>query len=308
MNIKWDKGKCYNEAKKYKIKKEFRENSHGAYSAAWRNGWLKDYDWLITDYKIDLTEKKHMVYAYEFKSLNSVYIGLSRNIKKRVNAHKTDSKSSVNEFCVKNGIDIIQPIILEKNLNIIESQEKEDEWLKKYIDDGWVIINKAKTGKNIGSLGYIGLFWDKNRTFNEALKYKSRSELRKKSSGAYKSALINGWLNDYYWMKPKNNQTHKPNYWNYNTCYNEALKYKNKKEFGKKSETAFKVASKNKWLCDYTWFINKKKSRNYWCYETCKNEYVKYKNRREFCLKAYSAYKLSVQNGWIDEFFPKKDK
>ena len=46
-------------------------------------------------------------------------------------------------------------------------------------------------------------------------------------------------------MKPRG-------YWTYEHCYEEAKKYKTKKEFEKNCESAYKVALKNKWLGD--WF------------------------------------------------------
>lgn len=39
-------------------------------------------------------------------------------------------------------------------------------------------------------------YWGENRCYEEALKYKTRTEFFKNSRGAYKSALKNGWLNN----------------------------------------------------------------------------------------------------------------
>ena len=43
---KWTYIKTYKEAQKYKYPKDFKNNSSGAYAAACKNGWLKDYTWL----------------------------------------------------------------------------------------------------------------------------------------------------------------------------------------------------------------------------------------------------------------------
>lgn len=45
---KWNRKTCADEAKKYKSLTEFEVNSSGAYAAALRNGWLKDYVWFAT--------------------------------------------------------------------------------------------------------------------------------------------------------------------------------------------------------------------------------------------------------------------
>lgn len=42
--------------------------------------------------------------------------------------------------------------------------------------------------------------WDYENTYNEAKKYKSRSEFKKGKLGAYKSACFHKWLDDYFWM------------------------------------------------------------------------------------------------------------
>ena len=42
---KWNRDRCYEEAKKYKTKLEFQKKSPSCYDAARRNGWLKDYTW-----------------------------------------------------------------------------------------------------------------------------------------------------------------------------------------------------------------------------------------------------------------------
>lgn len=44
---KWTYNKCYKEAEKYKYPVDFKRSAPGAYAAASRNGWLKDYTWLI---------------------------------------------------------------------------------------------------------------------------------------------------------------------------------------------------------------------------------------------------------------------
>ena len=42
---KWNKTRCYEEAKKYKTRGEFLKKSPSCYDAARRNGWLNDYTW-----------------------------------------------------------------------------------------------------------------------------------------------------------------------------------------------------------------------------------------------------------------------
>ena len=41
----WTYETCLEEAKKYKTKIEFRNNSRRAYDAAYRHNWMKDFTW-----------------------------------------------------------------------------------------------------------------------------------------------------------------------------------------------------------------------------------------------------------------------
>ena len=41
----WNRETCYEEAKKYSSKKEFKQHVNGAYQFAYREGWLDDYTW-----------------------------------------------------------------------------------------------------------------------------------------------------------------------------------------------------------------------------------------------------------------------
>jgi len=101
--------------------------------------------------------------------------------------------------------------------------------------------------------GYWNVYENAER---EAKKYKTRFEFQKSCNGAYQAARKNGWLKDYTWFKEPR-KFHKPSvYWNKEKSYQEALKYKTRSEFQKGCVSAYNAAWKNKWLDDYTWFVN----------------------------------------------------
>lgn len=314
MNLKWTFEKCKKEAKKYNTKFDFITKSHGAYIASWRNNWLGEFTWLKRKtYESDKNKKNYYVYSYELNTINKVYVGITNNINRRDRQHRFGNKSknkieySNLYFTAKeNNIILPQPIILYKELTPSEAQIKEHDCIEEYKLNGWILINKAKTGYCIGSVGTPWIKWDKEKCYKEALKYTKRSDFSKSSNGAYESARKNGWLDDYTWFK-KSHITHKKGYWTYDTCYQEALKFKTKKEFEKESGTAAKKAWENKWMDDYFWFEEKQKPRNYWNYETCENASKKCANRTEFCKKYYRAYEISLKNKWIDLFFCNKN-
>lgn len=94
--------------------------------------------------------------------------------------------------------------------------------------------------------------------------------------------------------------------WNYETCYNEAKKYETKSDFEKGSRGAYKSALKNKWLDNYTWFIDGNKrallKRTLWNKETCYKEAQKYKTKSEFKYGSNGAYNVARKNKWLDDY------
>ena len=65
--------------------------------------------------------------------------------------------------------------------------------------------------------------WTENTLLEEAKKYKTRSDFAKAKPGAYEYALRYSLLDKCVWFTERK----KPNgYWKYETCYQEALKYK----------------------------------------------------------------------------------
>ena len=295
--VKWTSEKCYNEAKKYKTLVEFRDNNICAHYAAYRNGWLKDYDWLE---KPMLPDKPiYVVYRYYDKDTNTVYVGLAKDMKRRhrehcrgVVKHGERKYDVVNNFFVSIGKKMPEPTILIDNLYAEDAQKYEGEYIEKYKNEGFNVLNLAKAG----SLGAYNSKWTKEACYNEAKKYNSRTEFQKKARGAYKAALKNEWMNDYVWFIKLWEKK-----WDYETCYAEAKKYKSRSEFDTNNASAYNAARQNGWLNDYTWMIPPITIKK-WTYETCYNEAKKYQSKAEFRAKSSSAYQISKKNGWIGEY------
>lgn len=150
-----DKERCVEEARKYRNKKEFQFKSYGCYSSMKRNGWLSELDGMYdgTILYMGYDEKINVVYVYEMKDFNTFYVGRTNNIIRRDRQHRNGYGHSngdtefdgLYKFCEEKGIEVPKPKILAENLNALESQEQEDYWKNKYIEDGWVSLNKAKT-------------------------------------------------------------------------------------------------------------------------------------------------------------------
>ncbi len=296
----WTKERVTEESKKYKTRGEFHDNCGTAYGKARVNGWLDEFIWLKDD-RIDFVEGHiDCVYAYEFKDLNAVYVGrtLERRARERDKEHLFTDKDAVFLFAKEKGIPVPKMKILEDGLTLAEGVKKEGDYLDCYRKDGWVILNRTKTG-GIGKIAKNK--WTDKTCYDEARKYKTRGEFAESNGSAYDVARRNGWLEDYTWFE----EIQKPSgYWdNYDNCYNAALKCKNKSEFNKKFNRACVIAKKNGWMKDYTWLNIKRIAHNKkWDCRTVYEEARKYNTRKEFSDNAHGAYKVALTNGWMDSY------
>jgi len=139
-------------------------------------------------------------------------------------------------------------------------------------------------------------YWTKNICYNEALKYKSRTEFSNNSRGAYGASVRNGWIeyvcghmisNFIYWSKEK--------------CYVEALKYNNRTDFYKQSPLAYSASIRHKWIDDVCSHMRYKHFYNHWNKERCYKEALKYNTRKEFQDNSGSAYNSALRNKWLND-------
>jgi hypothetical protein len=287
----WTKERCQEEALKYNSKSEFRKNSGSAYTTSLTNGWIDE----ICSHMLPIGSlKKRYIYSYEFSD-KSVYVGLTWNIADRKRRHIEDVRSAVNKY-IKNNPNISYEFKEWGYYDMLDAGKMEEEKEKEYINSGWVILNVAKTG----SLGGMTIKWTKEKCQEEALKYNSRNEFRKNSSGAYDTSRKNGWLDE---ICSHMVELQKPdNYWTKERCQEEALKYNSRSEFKKNSGSAYSKSHIEGWFDEICSHMDElKKPDGYWTKERCQEEALKYNSRTEFSKNSKTAYNSSRKNGWIDE-------
>ena len=90
--------------------------------------------------------------------------------------------------------------------------------------------------------------------------------------------------------------------WTYESCYEEAKKYKTKVEFQKGSASAFKYANDKRILSDFIWLEELKKPNGYWTRERCEEEARKYHTKGDFLKGCSAAHHAAVVNGWLDDY------
>lgn len=326
----WTKEKCHEEALKYTKRSDFEKNSITAYSKSRKNKWL---DNICNHMKHSGNLYKRCIYSYEFSD-GKFYVGLTYNIDIRDKQHKSIKNSSVYKHIDKTKLVPILNILFDYT-DIETAKKIENIYLKKYISEGWITLNRCKTGA-VGSLTK----WTKEKCIEEASKYKSIQELRKKSKTVYKNYIIYNLniLTDNKITKEKcieealkynNRLEFKKNaskeyffcrrnkiinevcshmkklrfvIWTKEKCQEESLKYNNISDFKNNSGSAYYSSYKNKWLDEIcTHMTPKEKPKGYWTKEKCQEEALKYTKRREFSIKSAGVYSKSRKNKWLDE-------
>lgn len=92
-----------------------------------------------------LGDRKHrMIYAYEFPD-NSVYVGLTYDLEKREEGHKSKPNSAVRKHIEATGLTPIRKTLTEF-VPVEEARFLEGYYVEKYKSEGWNILNVVATG------------------------------------------------------------------------------------------------------------------------------------------------------------------
>ena len=245
------------EASKYKTKKEFRKHCKSGYNAALRNNYITYLDdnlFIKEDKRFNEEKNKnHLIYVYEIKDYNTCYVGQTINLHERDMSHRRGRKHSDGRitydglymFCKHKNINIPSPIIKEYELNAKESLIKEDDWLNFYKENGWNVLNIAKTGEFSGSIG-SNKIWTYERCKEFCKNYLYKNELRKANYQCYYVCLTNDWFDEFGILDKK---IHKNGYWNNkDRCIKVARSCKDKTDFIVNHQGAYKSAVRNQWI------------------------------------------------------------
>ena len=142
--------------------------------------------------------------------------------------------------------------------------------------------------------------WTRETVFEESKKYSSRSVFKRESSGAFRIAYINGWLDEMAWLV---HPIAKPIKWTKKVVFEESIKYSSITEFINNSVTAYKIARDNDWITEMTWLApSKRKPSGYWnIKDNVIQESKKYNSVTEFQRKNSHAFNSAKRNGWLNE-------
>ena len=286
----WTKEKCQEEALKYQNKTDFDKYSCSAYDKSLKYKWL---DEICYHMKQKGDKYKRCIYVYEFVD-NFVYVGLTYNIDIRNKQHLF-SNTTVGEYIIKTKQEpkLIQ---LTDYIDVEDAKILEGEFVEKYRNNGWNILNKAKTG----SVGGCKIKWTKEKCQEEALKYESKYKFKTNCIGAFTRAKKENWLDEICSHMIK--KQYCSGYWTKDRCLEKALKYDNIKDFRNDFSGAYSSSSKNGWLDDITYHMTRKQKPNgYWTKEKCLEEITKYDKISHFKRDSGAAYNSAKRNKWLDE-------
>ena len=231
----WTKELCKEEALKYKTSLDFVKNSGGCYAASSRNGYL---DEICSHFQIKGSRYMRFVYAYEFPD-NHVYVGLTYNIKERKMRHL--KKGSVFNYSEFTKLIPIFKKLTDIPVEVEEAKKLEYIYLQQYIKEGWIKLNRAKTG----GIGGNVFKWGYDKCLLEAKKYKYRSDFKKGSAGAFDSARRLGFLDEVCSHMTKRKSTKRV--FILEECIEIAMRYDTYRDFRVGESNIHGVVCKNKW-------------------------------------------------------------
>ena len=289
----WTRENCLKAALECKTKQEFRKKYSAAYNYVYKNKWVECFKHMV----YIGNRFNRCIYAYEFPD-KSVYIGLTFNINDRIISRKSTKRyDGVNEYSKKTK-QIPKFVKITKYIPVNIAIKKEKEYITKYKNNGWNILNRAKAGGTGGTPK-----WNIEKCSKTALQYKTRSEFARKNSGAYEYCRENKILEI---VCAHMIEKSKPNgYWTYEKCKEAALDCVSATEFQKKYSGARTIIRQNKWYNLFNHFIPRKTQNGYYNDKNiCKKLALQYKNISLFGKKCHAAYNSMIKNGWRNEFFP----
>ena len=300
----WSKELCIEDALKYNSKTEWIKNSQTASKTSKVNGWFEECTAHMTSFykpKGYWNFERCMQEALKYK-IRKEWVknsGTSYNSSVKNGwlydciAHMTQSRNKPNgywtlERCQEEALKHKTKSEWDKNSSSSYQAAKKYGWFEK------CIAHMIEVYKPID-------YWTKEKCLEEASKYQTITQWTTDSSGSYKSARFNDWVDECTKHMIK---IQKPvGYWcDKKLCLEEALKYKTKTEWMTGSNSAYKSAKKYGWIEECTThMIEIYKPIGYWTKEQCIEEALKYKTRNEWKRKNSSSYTKAGKNGWVEE-------
>lgn len=245
----WSKANCALEACRYSQRSAFNKGSTSAYCAALREGWLDSICQHMTPGWGADKDRPRYVYVISTKTQTEqpiVYVGLAMDVVSRINSHRSKrGKKSVRSLLNLKNV-VVTVMNKGKALPELRAAKLEKSLITRYRNKGYTVLNAEVTAGQLG--GSPAVKWTQEAVLKEALRYSTRTNFWRGSSGAYCAAqrlkILDTCCAHMIGLK-------KPNgYWTKDLCATEALKYETRSEFRLHSGSAYGRSWRSGWLND----------------------------------------------------------
>lgn len=250
----WDEENIQQIARKYASRTAFLKGNAGAYSAAKRLGILEQ---VCSHMQLQGSKYARGIYAIEFED-QSVYVGLTYNFDTRLKHHQSKNtyigkklKTTTYEFKV-----------VSDYMPVEKAVEAEEIILQNYAKQGWVILNRNKTG----GLGAGQRIYTEIEVLRLAQSFSDLAEFMKTHPAAYVVAHRNGW--DKTAFAHLNRKVEHGRWSTFEKVDSEAKKYSRRVDFFWGSPGAYNKARQAGWLETACQHMEDPKRHNYWDKET----------------------------------------
>lgn len=291
----WTYEKTLEESKKYNTPIAFENGSPTAYNKALKEGWMKDFIWLVRrtkpkgywTYERCYEEAKKYIKKTEFhRECSSAYT------KAQISGWLKDYTWMLDQTLQTTPCHYVYVYIFKENHAIYVGRTNNPKRRDHdHIFHNDSVSNYAKS-QNIAIPEMTILY----------------SNLTALESQIKEDEILNQYK-DYGWFIINKGKTGAyigslgsyPSKWTYETCYIEAKKYTSRGEFCKNCNGGYKRALRQGWLDEYTWF---KPIWGKWTKEACREEAKKYPTSSDFQKYASGAFDKAWNKGWLVEFYP----
>lgn len=338
----WTKERCAKEAAKYITKSAFRNGSPGAFSSAYRHGWLdeicQNLKLLRTYYSIEECAEEAKKYTTKTEFIKKAPLHYSHAIRKgflnKICNHMEKQGSPLKRAVyVFEFADNYAYIGLTSNLNRREKehltnhssavfrhiQESKCSYMFKCLTDYLskeeaaeieidTIIEYAKNGwcilnkKSGGDLGSKIRKYTKQYCKEITSQYSDKRIFQNLNPYFYRYISKRGWLDEL--CSHMVNQKKKNGYWTKARCKEAAEKFNKRIDFQKGNPAAHSAAFKNGWLDEVCSHMSYNEFEpTKWTKQICAELAKQYKTRGKFKANNSSAYKIALRHKWLDEIF-----
>ena len=192
----YDYDKCYEIARQCTCTSDMQKLNGSAYNAARKNNWIKDYHWFVRKQHKPYTREevfeiaRHYTCSSDFQRGNGSAYGKAREndwIKDYTWFTTKQHAPYTYEECFQIAQNYSSRLELARgNVGVYQAALNHG-WL-----DDYTWFESKQNPYN---------YWTKERVAEESKKYKNRGEFHDNCGTAYSKARVNGWLDEFTWLK-----------------------------------------------------------------------------------------------------------